>query len=215
MRRGDAAAAIARRAAPARGPHRDRRPGPLLPRGPGRAGRPGRGRRHASSSPRPSTPPRSSTWSATVLGLRRQRRHGRGAPHGRRLRRQGDPGRPVRRDRGAGRAQDRPPRQGAGLDRDDDMVDDRQAPRLRHRLRGRLRRRRPHPGRRLRPGRPLRLLGRPLRRHRPTGRCSTPTTPTSARTSRIALAPLQDQHGLQHRLPRLRRPAGHDGDRAR
>ena len=29
------------------------------------------------------------------------------------------------------------------------------------------------------------------------------------------LAPLQDQHGVEHRVPRLRRPAGHDGDRGR
>ena len=29
------------------------------------------------------------------------------------------------------------------------------------------------------------------------------------------LAPRQDQHGVEHRLPRLRRAAGHDGDRAR
>ena len=29
------------------------------------------------------------------------------------------------------------------------------------------------------------------------------------------LAPAEDQHRLQHRLPRLRRPAGHDRDRAR
>ena len=42
-----------------------------------------------------------------------------------------------------------PPR--CRLDRDDDMIDHRQAPRLRRRLRGRLRRRRPHPGRRHRP----------------------------------------------------------------
>ena len=34
------------------------------------------------------------------------------------------------------------------------------------------------------------------------------------RACRDHLAPLQDPHGLQHRLSRLRRPAGHDGDRA-
>ena len=107
--RHDACSAATRAAAIAAAPHRlagriaDRRPGPLLPRGPGRAGRAGRGRRHASSTPRPSTPPRSSTWSPRVLGLPTNAVTVEVPPHGRRLRRQGDPGRPVRRDRGAGR----------------------------------------------------------------------------------------------------------------
>ena len=48
-----------------------------------------------------------------------------------------------------------------------------------------------------------------------TARCSTPTTPISCPTLRIASQPAEDQHRLQHRLPRLRRPAGHAGDRAR
>ena len=51
------------------------------------------------SIPRPSIRAKSSTWSAHALGVPSQRRHGRDPPHGRRLRRQGDAGQPVRRAR--------------------------------------------------------------------------------------------------------------------
>ena len=61
----------------------------------------------------------------------------------------------------------------------------------------------------------LRLLGRPVRRRSTTARCSTPTTPTTSPDVGIALAAAQDEHRLEHRLPRLRRPAGHGGERAR
>ena len=47
-----------------------------------------------------------------------------------------------------------------------------------------------------------------------TAPCSTPTTPIILPAARIVSHRMQDQHGLQHRLPRLRRAAGHDGDRA-
>ena len=46
-----------------------------------------------------------------------------------------------------------------------------------------------------------------------TGRCSTPTIAITPRR-RDPQPPAQDPHRLQHRLPRLRRAAGDDGDRA-
>ena len=94
---------------------------------------------------------------AQVLGRAEQRGDGRGAAHGRRLRRQGDASRRCspRIAALAAAKTGRPAK--IRPDRDDDMVDDRQAPRFPHRLRGRLRRRRPHPRRRLRPCGALRL----------------------------------------------------------
>ena len=82
-----------------------------------------------------------------VLGVPEPHGAGRGAPHGRRLRRQGNPGQRVRlpgRHRGP---EDRARRQAAARPR---RRHDRhrQAPRFRDRLRGRLRRRGPHPRRR-------------------------------------------------------------------
>ena len=95
--RGDVAAAMA--AAP-RQRRRDasghRRAGAFLSRRPGRAGHPRRGRRRPSI-PRPSIRPRSSTSSPRCSGIARCRGDGRGAPHGRRLRRQGNPGGALRR----------------------------------------------------------------------------------------------------------------------
>ena len=95
LQRGDAAAAIA--AAPHRleGPDRDRRPGPLLPRGPDRPGDPGRGRRGHGPLLDPA-PERDPAHGGDRAGRAQQRRHRRVPAHGRRLRRQGDPGQPVR-----------------------------------------------------------------------------------------------------------------------
>ena len=200
-----------RRPAQARGAHPDRRPGPLLPRGAGRDGRARRGRRHAGPLLDPA-PLRGPAHGGLGARPRRPRGHGRDPPHGRRLRRQGDPGQPVRRDRGARRAQDRPGRQVPARPRRR-HDHDRQAPRLRGRLPGRLRRGRPHPGRRDGLPRPLRLLGRPLRAGDRPG--AVPRRQRLLLPGRPARElPLQDQHGLQHRLPRLRRPAGHGGGRA-
>ncbi len=58
----------------------------------------------------------------------------------------------------------------------------------------------------------LRLLGRLVRpgqrsRRMPRGQLLLP------RASAAHVAPLQDQHRVQHRVPRLRRAAGHDGHR--
>ena len=140
-------------------------------------------------------------------------RHRRDAPDGRRLRRQGEPGLHLGGDRRARRARHRPAVQDSPRSRRRFHAD-RQAPRFPRRLAGRLRRQ----GRRRRlrrdAQRPLRLLGRPVARRRATARCSTPATATGCPTSSIAHPPPQDQHRLQHRLSRLRRPAGHDRDRA-
>ena len=78
-------------------------------------------------------------------------------------------------------------------DRDDDMVDHRQAPRLRRRLRGRLRRRGPDPGPRHDLRRPLRLVVRPVRPgHRP--RLFHADNCYWLPGGRAALAAAQDQH---------------------
>ena len=62
--------------------------------------------------------------------------------------------------------------------------------------------------------RALRLLGRSLaRRRRPRDVSRLQRLLARGRAHRLAAA--EDQHRLQHRLPRLRRPAGHDRDRAR
>ena len=55
----------------------------------------------------------------------------------------------------------------------------------------------------------LRLFGGPVARRRRPRRCSMPTTPISIRRCRILTRRHADQHRVQHRLPRLRRPAGH------
>ena len=150
---------------------------------------------------------------ARVLG--RARRHGdvRDAPHGRRLRRQGEPGDAMGGDRGARRPRDRPPLQAPARPR---------------------RRFRPH---RQAPRLPLRLArsastttgGSPGYDVEHLARCGFPQDLSQGvvdRTMfhadnayllpavRIGSRRLQDQHGLQHGVPRLRRPAGHAGDRA-
>ena len=87
----------------------------------------------------------------------------RDAPHGRRLRRQGEPGDAMgRRSRRSRRASTGRPCK-LRLDRDDDMIAHRQAARFPRRLRGRLRRRRPHPRRSTSSyAAALRLFGRPV-----------------------------------------------------
>ncbi len=62
--------------------------------------------------------------------------------------------------------------------------------------------------------RALRLFGRSVAgRRRPRDVSRRQRLLAAARLDR--LAPAEDQHGIQHRLPRVRRPAGHDRDRAR
>ena len=89
---------------------------------------------------------------------------------------------------------------------------DRQAPRFPHRLRRGVRCRRAHPRHRVHAGGAMRVLARPVGRDRRPGDvpCRQLLLP-SRRPHRVAS--LQDQHGVQHRLPRFRRPAGHDGHR--
>ena len=142
-----------------------------------------------------------------------QRRDGDRAPHGRRLRRQGDAGQPVRRGRGAGGQEARPGGQDPARPRRR-HDDHRQAPRFRRRLRGRLRRRRPHPGGRRQVHGAGRLFGRPLRAGDRPGAVSRRQRLLLSRRAARKLLPLVHQHRLQHRLSRLRRPAGHGGRRA-
>ena len=101
------------------------------------------------------------------------------------------------------------------LDRDDDMLIDRQAPRFRRRLRRRLRRRRPHP-RRSTSRSPRAAATRPTCPARSTtARCSTSTTLLPReRRHRLAIR-CKTQHRVEHGVPRLRRPAGHGRHRAR
>ena len=143
----------------------------------------------------------------------RRLRHRRDAAHGRRLRRQGEPGLRLGGARRARRARDRRAHASCRLDRDDDFVLTGKRHDFRADWRGRLRR--PRPRRRLRrhAQRALRLLGRSLaRRRRPRDVPRRQLLLAARRPHRLAAA--EDQHRLQHRLPRLRRPAGHAGDRA-
>ena len=118
---------------------------------------------------------------AQVLGVPQPCGDGRDAPHGRRLRRQGDAGQPVRRGRGARGQEARTAPVKIRPDRDDDMTDHRQAPRFRRRLRCRLRRRRPHPRRSMPSTRRAAAFRPTCPARSPTGRCSTPTTPIAIR----------------------------------
>ena len=198
-------------AAPVRA-DRCRRPGAFLPRRPGRHGDPRRGRRHAGAQLHPASD------RGAASGRPRAEAVGpcggvRDAAHGRRFRRQGVAGVADRGGRGAAGAAHRPAGEApAGPRRRHDP--DRQAPPLPDRLRCRLRQGRPHPGHHVHAGDRLRLFARPVRRHRrpgdvPCRQCVLP----GPRPDRFA--PLQDQHRVQHRLPRLRRPAGHGRHRAR
>ena len=92
------------------------------------------------------------------------------------------------------------------------LHDHRPAPLLLVRVRGRLRRRGPHPRRRDHDGLARRPFGRPVGpgddpRPVPFRQCLL-----AARRGHARLFG-QDQHPEQHRLPRLRRPAGRDRDR--
>ena len=150
---------------------------------------------------------------AKVLERPGCRRHRRGAPHGRRVRRQGDASRAMGRDRGACGARHRARVQDPARPRRR-HVPDRQAARFPCRLRDRFRRRGKHPRARNRDGVALRLFGRRVRRdqrprHVPRRQCLLPAGRDDHDETN------EDQHGLQHRVSRLRRPAGHDGRRAR
>ncbi len=188
----------------------DRRAGAFLPGEPGGPGPAGRGwRRH-----RPFLDPASERGAAhrgRRAGRARRRGDGRDPAHGRRLRRQGDPGQPVRRHGRPGGQDDRPRRQAAAGPRRR-HGDHRQAPRFRGRLLRRLRRGGPDRGRRDAAGGALRLVRRPVRaghRPRPVPRRQRLLLPGGA----AGLAAAEDQHPVEHRLPRLRRAAGRGGGR--
>ena len=143
---------------------------------------------------------------AQTPGLRLQPRHHRGAPAGRRLRRQGEQRLVGGRRSGAGGAQDGQARKTppAARDRHDR---DRQAARLRLSLHGGLRRRRPRAGARRDRWRPMPAgASTDARRDRPR------THPHRQRLLDPALPRrglrLQDQQAVEHGVPRLRRAAG-------
>ena len=92
------------------------------------------------------------------------------------------------------------------------LHDHRPAPLLLVRVRGRLRRRRPHPRRRADDGLARRLLGRPVGPGDDARDLPLRQRLLAARRRDARLLG-QDQHAEQHRLPRLRRPAGRDRDR--
>ena len=206
LERGDAEPAIARRRTGSKGGC-DRRPGSLLPRGPDRPGRPRRGRRgHGlfldAASER-----------GAAHGGARARRASNAVtvdrpPHGRRLRRQGDAANLFARV-AALAAKDRPRRSRSAPTatttwivtgkRHDFLIDYEVGFDDEGRI---LARRRTFAAR---CGFSADLSG-PV----PTARCSTPTTPTTCPGSPAALEAAEDQHRLEHRLPRLRRAAGHD-----
>ena len=179
MQRGDAKAAHRRRPARARGPHVYRRAGAFLPGRAGRLRRAGRGRRRDGPLLL-AAPERDPAQGRARAGRAEPRRHGRDAPHGRRLRRQGEPGQSAGCRRGAGRQADRPARQ--VLLRPRRRHDHhRQAARLPHRLSRRLRRGGAHPGHRVRAGRRAAACRSTCPSPSPTAPCSTPTTPTICR----------------------------------
>ncbi len=214
MRRGDAGAALARRAAPAARAARCRRPGAFLPRRPGRDGRPRRGRRHAGlqldpASDRGAASRRARAEAVATMRWSAKRGAWAAAFGGKEI-----AGLADRRGRRAAGAADRTAGEAAARPRRRHDAD-RQAPRFPHRLRCRLRRRRPHPGHRVRAGRAAAAIRPTCPARSATGRCSMPTTPIISTNVTYRFAPLQDQHGVEHRVPRLRRAAGHDGDRAR
>ena len=166
------------------------------------------------STARPSTRARSSTWWPQVLGVPTQRRDGRVPAHGRRrsaARRRRPTCSPASRRwcaKKTGRAGQDPARSRRR------HGDHRQAPRFRGRLRGRLRRRGPHPRRR-HDAVPRAAATRPI--------CRGPVTDRALfhadncyylRPRPAALAAAQDQHRVEHRVSRLRRPAGHGRGRA-
>ena len=212
FRKDDSAAALDGEPEAPEGQAAHRRPGALLSRRPGVARHSGRGRRHAGAllDPASERMPASDREGAERSG---RRGHRRGAPHGRRVRRQGDAGRAMGRDRGARRARHRAGVQDPARSRRR-HVPDRQAARFPRRLRDRLRRGGQHPRARNRDGVALRLFGRRVGRdqrprHVPRRQCLLPAGRDDHHQAD------EDQHGLQHGVSRLRRPAGHDGRRAR
>ena len=112
-----------------------------------------------------------------------------------------------RRRRGGSRTQDRASGEAAAGPRRG-HAHDRQAPRFHRGLRGRVRRGWPPAGADGDAGLALRLLGRPVRPgERP--RDVSPRQRLFSGERRDRLASLQDAHRVEHRLSRLRRPAGH------
>ena len=140
-----------------------------------------------------------------------QRRHRRGAAHGRRLRRQGEPGDHHRRHRRRARLEDAAAGEAAAAARRR-HARDRQAPSVPDPLRRRLRRRRaysrarPHAGRERRQRRRPHAGGADAR--------AVPRRQLLLPAERALPRPaVQDQHGVEHRVPRLWRAAGHARDR--
>ena len=154
---------------------------------------------------------------AHALGVAAQRGRRRVPAHGRRLRRQGDRSRrcsPA--SRRSSRAATAAGRSSCALDRDDDIHDHRQAPRLRHRLRGRLRRRRPDPRRRRsmlasRCG----YLGRPVGPGQRPRDVATSTTPTTSPTSASSRYRCKTNTQSNTAFRGFGGPQGMIGDRAR
>ena len=146
-----------------------------------------------------------------VLGWPLRPRGGRDAAHGRRVRRQGDPGRALRLPGRAGGGADPAPGEGVAQPRSGHGADGK-APPVPHALRGRL----------LRGRAPAGAGGRHVRRRR-VGERSLPLHPRPwALPPGQRLLPLRralhgargpDAPALQHGLPRLRWAAGHAGHR--
>ena len=167
-----------------------------------------------SSIPRPSIRAEVQHTVANVLGASRQRGDGRGAAHGRRLRRQGEPAGADRGDRGARRARRPAGRQSSGstatttwsmtgkrhdfrIDYDVGFDDDGVIRGVRFDQAARC-------------GYSADLSGADRRpRHVPRRQC------LCAAQRAHPLAADEDAHGVEHRVPRLRRAAGHGRDRAR
>jgi hypothetical protein len=189
---------------------RSRRPGALLP------GRPGRLRAAAGAGPVVDLFQHAASGRGAALGGACARAgepcgEGRMPAHGRRLRRQGNAGRPHRGVGRAGGAQDEAAGEDAAGPRRR-LHGHRQAPSLCLRLGGRLRRQGPHHRPEADAGGQLRLQRRPERAgRRPRGLPRGQRLLPERRRDR--LLSLQDQHAEPHRLPRLRRAAGHDRDR--
>ena len=198
-------------AASAEGADAGRGAGPLLSRGDDRLRRAGRGRR-GDGLFLDAAPERG----AAHGGARARRAVERGddhrAAHGRRLRRQGDAAEPLRRGGGGGGEEvgaggedpARPRRRHGG---------DRQAARFPQRLRGRVRRRRADPGGGRDVRGALRVLGGPERAGDGPG-----AVPCRQRVllsgGKAGLQADENEHGLQYRVPRVRRAAGADHRRA-
>ena len=151
--------------------------------------------RTRSASRRTTSSSNAGAWAAASAARKRRCRSSRASPRCSRAR----PGAPVK----------------LRLDRDDDMRSTGKRHAFAYRVRRRLRRRRPHP--------------RPRPHARRRAAASRPTCPGPVNDRAVfhcdnaywlpdvasCSLPLQDQHGVGHRVPRLRRPAGHVRDRAR